>query len=121
MIIHEDRLRHPVPGFLGPVGVSGVVGVARQTGSELKEAAVGDAILVVVTVVRQIDLPAETAAAVSGFPASGLLVEDSLRERQPRGLVGWWVGELEFGSGHSGKSPEGLVVVALSDGQNISL
>lgn len=120
-IIHKDGLGHPVPRSLSPVGISGVVGVSRQTGSELKETAVGDAILVVVAVVRQINLPAKTAAAVSGIPAGGLLVEDGLGEGQPRGLVGWWVGELEFGSGHGGKSPEGLVVVALSNGQNISL
>ena len=120
--VHEHALRHPVPCLLCPLGVRGVVGVARQPGGQLEEAAVGNAVFVVVAVVRKVDLPAQTAATVGCFPTSGLFVEDGLGKGEPGRLIGRWVGEFEFGGGHGGEGPEGLVVVALVDNQkHISL
>lgn len=80
---HELGGGPPVPGLSGPVGVGLVAGVAGQSGCELEEATVGDAVLVVVSFVEGEDLPPEPSVAGCGVPASGLQVEDGLSQGQP--------------------------------------
>lgn len=69
---HELRGCPPVPRLLGPVGVRLVAGVAGQSGCELEEATVGDAVLVIVSVVEGEDLPSESTVAGGVVPASSL-------------------------------------------------
>lgn len=40
--VNEANVRHPVPRLVGPVCVRRVLGVARETGTNVEEAAVGD-------------------------------------------------------------------------------
>jgi hypothetical protein len=73
----------PVVSLFSPVRVCTVAGVARETSSQLEETSVGYRVLVVVSVVECVDLPAKTAAAVLRVPATDLFVEDGLRKREP--------------------------------------
>ena len=65
----------PVPDLISPVGVSLVSGVSSESGAEVEEATVGDAVLVIEPVVEREDLPFQSTVAFLGVPARGPLVE----------------------------------------------
>lgn len=132
-VVHEPDAPHPVPRRFGPVGVCLVSGVACQSGAEVEETAcivmgqlkihriqrvllsqtIGNAVLVVVSVVERGNLPAQ--ATIAGFIVSigvCLCVEDSLGEAQPLWLIGWWIRKIVFGGCHGRHSPEALIIVS---------
>lgn len=74
-------------------------------------------VLVVITVVRERNLPSQTT--VASFVVSirvGLGVEDSLGQSQPAGLVGRRIGEVELSGKHGGHAPEALIIVSQGQG-----
>lgn len=97
--VHEPNARNPVPGLLGPVSIGLVVGVASQPCTEVEEASVRNAwrvlvlittvslalrwltVLVIVTVIRQGNLPAKTtiAGTIMSYGVC-LCVEDGLSQ-----------------------------------------
>ena len=103
---------HPVPHLLNPVKVRLIAGVCSQSSTNIDEAAVRDAVLVIVALVEGEDLPAQATAARLRIPPNGLAIKHCLRERQPLRLFVAWVLKLELGGAHRCHAPEGLVIVA---------
>ena len=113
LVVHETDIADPIPSTLGPVSICAVVKVARKAGAKVEETAIGDAVLVVIAVVSERDLPAEAAtAAVVVACGVGLGIENGLGQCQPLRLIFWWIGEVLLGGLHRGHAPEALVIVA---------
>lgn len=113
---HEARSLRPVEDLVGPVHVGLIAGVDGQTGSDVEEAAIGDAILVIVPRVQAEDLPSQPPVAVLVIPPAGLQVEDRLSQRQPLRLILGWIGELLLGRRHRCHCPKPLIVITLGLG-----
>lgn len=96
---HEPNSEFPVPGLLSPVGIGVVTKILVESGGNVKETAVGNGVLVVVTIVEGIDLPSQTSSARSVVPALVLCVEDSLCHGKPRRLTIGEIRKLVFGGG----------------------
>lgn len=71
---------HPIPYLVDLVEVRGITSVGSQASAEVDEAAVGNAVFVIVTFVEREDLPTETATTRLAVPADGLTIEHCLRE-----------------------------------------
>lgn len=113
LVVDEAYALHPIPRLDHPVRVRRVAGIPVETGAQVQEATVGDAVLVIVSVIRKGDLPPQSAAARLVVPIGARLrVEDGLGQSQPLRFIGWRIRELHFRGAHGGKSPEGLVVVS---------
>ena len=112
----QTNIEHPVPGALSPVRIGRVTGINRKTSRQIKEAAVGDGVLVVVPVVEAIDLPFQATIAALLVPSHDLSVEDSLGQGQPLRFIFWRIGVSYFGRGHDRNAPEGLVIVSQGAG-----
>lgn len=113
VVIHESNTSHPVPSGLGPGRVGFVVGVASKTRTEVEEAAVRNAVLVVISVVGEGNLPSQTATTSSIVSSRvSLGVEDGLSQGKPLRLSLGRIGEVLLGGKHSSHSPETLIVVS---------
>src|SRR3569833_2445086 len=109
---HEAHFVHPVLRFVRPVGVGRIQRVASQARAHVEEDAVGDAVLVVVSIIGGGDLPPHaTAARVVVALGGGLGVEDALGQGQPLRLVLGRVREGGLGCEHGRHAPEALIIV----------
>ena len=92
-IPHDVLRRHqadgidPVPCFLCPIRIGGVSRIGSQTRAQLKEAAIGNRVLVIVAVVKGKDLPTKAATTCLRSPAGRLRVEDGLSKSKPLWLI----------------------------------
>ena len=112
VIAHQSNVMSPLEGLLGPLDVGLVSSVSSKTSSDVEEGAVGDGVLVIVSVVEGEDLPSQTSATSRVVPTQSLTVEDGLGESEPLRLVCRRVGELELGGRHGSHTPEGLIIVS---------
>lgn len=110
--VNVSNVLCPIVDCIGPGGIRIVARVPGQTGGKVEEDSLGDGVLVVVAVVGQGDLPAQTTVAIIGAPSGGLRVEDGLGQGQPLGFVGVGVLEIALGGEHGGHAPEALVIVS---------
>ena len=94
VLVHQTHSLGPIERFLGPLSISVVAGIQGQTGTQIEETTVGDRILVVVSSIESEDLPPQAATAVLSVPPASLIVENSLCQRQPLGLVRWRIWEF---------------------------
>lgn len=106
----------PVVRLLRPLRIRVVAGVAGKPRAQVEEDAVGNGVLVVVSVVGQRDLPPQAAVAVLAVPPRRLGVEHGLRQREPLRIFGGRVLEVILGGDHGRHPPEALVVVAQGRG-----
>jgi hypothetical protein len=112
VLAHKSYRKLPLPSLLSPIRVGVVPEVLVESRSDVEETAVGDGVLVVVSVVEGEDLPPQTSAACRLVPALVLCVEDGLSKREPRGLPISKIGQFVLRRGHGGHSPESLIVVS---------
>lgn len=71
LVDETDRL-HPIPRLLRPLRICRIAGVDREPARNIEHGTVADAILVVVSLVENVDLPLQTAAARLRVPATRL-------------------------------------------------
>lgn len=113
VMIDQVLVPRPVPNLLRPLNVLVVVGGAGKAGSELEEAAVADAILVVEAVgVAFEDLPKDAAIAMVGVPLGLEPLEDVFTYVKPRGKVLVGLREVVLGSRQNGIAPEEEIIIA---------
>jgi hypothetical protein len=112
LVVHKPDTYDPIVSLLCPVSIGIVLGVSGQSGAHVKEDAVRDGILVVVTDIGERDLPPQPASARLVVPVrGGLGVKHGLCQRQPLGVFLWGIRVLGLGGQHGGHAPETLVVV----------
>ena len=110
---HQSNRGLPVPHGIGPFGIGVITGIDGQTTGDVEEAAVGDGVLVVVSIIEGIDLPSQATSARLIVPAHGLGVEDGLGQGEPLGPIGRRIGEAILRRRHGGHTPEGLIIITL--------
>lgn len=111
LFVDETDGHDPIPGLLRQCRICCVAGVDREPGSNVEHGAVADAVLVVVPLVEDVDLPLQTAAARRCVPATRLRADDGLGQREPLRLVLGRVLKVALGGHHGCHAPEALVVV----------
>ena len=75
---HEPNGKLPVPHLRCPVAIGLITGILVQTRSHAEEGAVGNGVLVVVTVIECEDLPLQPTSARCCIPPRSLGVEYGL-------------------------------------------
>ncbi len=78
----------------------------------MEEAAGGDAIFVVITLIPRKYLPSQTTCTLAGVPAQGHGIEDTLSKREPLRGPFRRIGKFSFSSSHDCEGPESLIVIA---------
>lgn len=107
----QSHVLAPIVRLLGQVCIGLVAGVSGQPSAYVEKQAIGDGILVVITIVGRGNLPPETSTTVQGIPPPCLSVEHSLGQSQPLRLIFGGVGKCSFGGRKDGETPESLIVV----------
>jgi hypothetical protein len=88
----------PVPGLHGVLSIRSIVRIPGQTGSHVEEDTISDGILVVVTGIREWNLPPQTTSTGAIVTVGGRLsIEDGLRECQPLRILGRRVLKVHLG------------------------
>lgn len=110
--VDQAEVLDPVPRLLGLLGVRLVPRVPGQARRDVEEAALGNRVLVRITGVEAVNLPAQAAAARRRVPAQVLRRVHGLRQREPTGLPFRRIRELALRGRHGRHAPEALVVVS---------
>lgn len=110
---NEANLLGPVVDFDRPVCVRLVTCVSGKACAHSKDAAVGDTVLVVVTVsIFRVDLPLQATTTRSLIPASDDVIESVDGDVKVGGGSLLWFWELILKRRHNGERPKRLIVVS---------
>lgn len=110
LVDETDRL-DPIPRLLRPLRICRVAGVDREPARNVEHGTVTDAVLIVVPLVEDIDLPLQAATARFRVPATRLQAEDGLCQREPLRLVLGRVLKVALSGHHGCHTPETLIVI----------